>query len=117
LKKKKGLVLIGVCVGLEVRQSPPEFITDVGSKVQIFCTHEKTDYRMMLWYQQIPGDTAMKLIGFLYFKAVTFEDQNKDHFNIMGDLSGTTAKNSSLIVKAAQQEHSAMYYCAATEAQ
>ncbi|CAI5695662.1 unnamed protein product [Oreochromis niloticus] len=109
--------LTGVCVGIEVRQFPSEFITNVGSKVEIFCGHKKTDYRMMLWYQQLPGDTAMKLIGYLYYKDDKFEDQYKDHFNITGDLSGNTAKNGSLIVKDAQQEHSAVYYCAAREAQ
>ncbi|CAI5695664.1 unnamed protein product [Oreochromis niloticus] len=55
--------LTGVCLGVEVHQSPSEFITKAGSKVEIFCSHEKTDYRVMLWYQQLPGDTAMKLIG------------------------------------------------------
>ncbi|KAK2892166.1 hypothetical protein Q8A73_017831 [Channa argus] len=58
----------GVCLSLEVRQSPSEIITNPGVNVQIFCSHDKTDYRMMLWYQRSPGDTAMKLIGYLYFK-------------------------------------------------
>lgn len=107
----------GVCLGIEVRQSPSEFITKVGSKVEIFCSHEKTDYRVILWYQQQPGDTAMKLIGHLYFKDDKYEEQYKDHFNITGDLSGNTAKNVSLIVKVAQKEHSAVYYCAARQAQ
>ncbi|CAI5695659.1 unnamed protein product [Oreochromis niloticus] len=109
--------LTGVCVGVEVRQTPSGVITDVRSNVEIFCSHEKTNYRVMLWYQQLPGETAMKLIGFLYFKAVTSEEQYKDNFNIIGDLGGNTAKNGSLIVKDAQQEHSAVYYCAAREAQ
>ncbi|KAG8013117.1 Immunoglobulin lambda variable 2-18, partial [Nibea albiflora] len=102
------------CLSLEVRQSASDLITKPGGEVQIFCTHDKTDYRMMLWYQQSPGDTAMELIGYLYFKAVTMEKLYKADFNITGDLSGSTAKNGSLILK--RVEHSAVYYCAAREA-
>ncbi|CAI5695665.1 unnamed protein product [Oreochromis niloticus] len=110
--------LTGVCLGFEVRQSPSEFITNVGSEVQIFCNHEKTDYTVMLWYQQSPGETAMKLIGFLNVNTPKFEDENKNNFEITGDLSAITAKNGSLIVKEAKgQEHSATYYCVASKAQ
>ena len=58
----------------------------------------------------------MKLIGYLYSKAVTMENPYKENFNISGDLSGTTAKNGSLIIKPVGQEDSAVYYCAAREA-
>lgn len=71
----------------------------------------------MLWYQRPPGETAMKLIGYLYHKQVTMEDQYKSNFIISGDLTGSTAKNSSLIANAAQQGDSAVYYCAASKAQ
>lgn len=109
--------LSGVCLGLEVRQSPSDLIRNPGDSAerQIFCSHDKTDYRVMLWYQCSPGDTAMKLIGYLYFKTATMEAQYKDEFVISGDLSGNTAKNASLTVSAGQS-HSAVYYCAAREA-
>ena len=71
----------------------------------------------MLWYQQLPGDTAMKLIGYLYFKAVTMEDKYKDGFNLAGDLGGDAAKNGSLHIQDAGVNYSAVYYCAAREAQ
>lgn len=87
-----------------------------GDEEQISCSHDRTDYRVMLWYQQSPGDTAMKLIGYLNFKAPTMEESYKDHFNISGDLGGNTAKNGSLVVRGVKQEHSAVYYCAAREA-
>ncbi|KAL7380450.1 hypothetical protein ABVT39_018161 [Epinephelus coioides] len=104
------------CLGLDVRQSPSDLITKPGDKVQMFCSHDKTDYRVMLWYQWSPGDTAMKLIGYLNYKAVTMEEPYKDVFNISGDLGQNTAKNGSLIVNFLKQEHSAVYYCAAREA-
>ncbi|TKS87118.1 Immunoglobulin kappa variable 1-16 [Collichthys lucidus] len=109
--------LSGACLGVEVRQSASDLITKPGDKVQIFCTHDKTDYRVMLWYQQSPGDTAMKLIGYLYFKAVTMENLYEKQFNISGDLGGNTAKNGSLVFQTPGFEHSAVYYCAASEAQ
>uniref|UniRef100_A0A8C4NR92 Ig-like domain-containing protein n=1 Tax=Dicentrarchus labrax TaxID=13489 RepID=A0A8C4NR92_DICLA len=63
------------CLGLEVRQSTSDLIKQPGDKVQIFCSHDKTDYRVMLWYQRSPGDTAMKLIGYLNFKDVKMEEK------------------------------------------
>ncbi|KAK9533972.1 hypothetical protein VZT92_009050 [Zoarces viviparus] len=105
----------GGCLGLDVRQSESDLITKPGDKVQISCSHDKTDYYLMLWYQRSPGNTAMTLIGYLYHKAVTMEKPYKEDFNLSGDLSGTTAKNGSLIVTL-KQDHSAVYYCAASEA-
>ncbi|CAG5866803.1 unnamed protein product, partial [Menidia menidia] len=101
--------------GLEVRQSPSELITKHDENIQISCSHEKTNYWVMLWYQRSPRDTAMKLIGNLYFKNVEMEEPYKEYFNISGDLSGNTAKNSSLLIKPAAKEPSAVYYCAARE--
>ncbi|GLD47687.1 uncharacterized protein AKAME5_000180200 [Lates japonicus] len=105
----------GVSLGLEVRQSHSDLIIKPGDKVQIFCSHDKTDYRVMLWYQRSPGDTALKLIGYLNFKDVKMEKPYDKDFSISGDLSGNTAKNGSLILNLAAQEHSAVYYCAARE--
>ena len=105
----------GGCLGVEVRQSPSDLITKTVDKVEIFCSHDKTDYRVMLWYQQSPGDTAMKLIGYLYYKDVTMEKAYDGQFTITGDLRGDTAKNGSLLVPTSQQ-HSAVYYCAASKA-
>ncbi|KAJ4920258.1 hypothetical protein JOQ06_021893 [Pogonophryne albipinna] len=94
--------LTGICVSLDVRQSP-SLIKRPGDKVQISCSHDKTDYTLMLWYQRSPGDTALKLIGYLYYQAVTMEEPYKESFNISGDLSGV--KNGSLTVKAVKLEH------------
>ncbi|KAF7652108.1 hypothetical protein LDENG_00101630 [Lucifuga dentata] len=104
------------CLGLEVQQTPPDLIRSPGDTVQLFCAHGKTDYRMMLWYQQPHGDTAMKLIGYLYFKDSTLEEPYKQQFNITGDLSDNNAKNGSLMFQIKGLEHSAAYYCAASEA-
>lgn len=70
----------------------------------------------MLWYQRSPGDTAMKLMGYLYFNDAKMEKPYENNFNISGDLGGDTAKNGSLSFKSAAPELSAVYYCAASEA-
>ncbi|KAK2826657.1 hypothetical protein Q5P01_020871 [Channa striata] len=108
--------LAGVGLGLEVRQSPSELITKPGDNVQIFCNHNKTDYYVMLWYQRSPGDTAMKLIGYLNFEAVQLEDPYTINFIISGNLGGSTAKNGSLTIKVKGSEEDAVYYCAASKA-
>ncbi|CAG5866801.1 unnamed protein product, partial [Menidia menidia] len=84
-------------LGLEVRQSPSHHIADPGDRVQIFCSHDETSYRVMLWYQGSPSDTAMKLIGYLHFKDVKMEAQFEANFNLTGDLGGDTKKNGSLV--------------------
>ncbi|KAI4797092.1 hypothetical protein KUCAC02_026539 [Chaenocephalus aceratus] len=108
--------LAGVSLGLDVRQSPSELIKPPGDKVQISCSHDRTDYRVILWYQRSPGDTALKLIGYLYYKEATMEEPFKDDFVTSGDLGGSAAKNASLIVNAVKPEHGAVYFCAAREA-
>lgn len=97
-----------------MHQSPSAVIRNAGDDVQLICTHGKTDYRVMLWYQQSPGDTALKLIGYVDYNTIRYEGAFQKHYNITRDLSGNTAKNGSLfIVGLKESEHSAVYYCAA----
>uniref|UniRef100_A0A673C550 Immunoglobulin V-set domain-containing protein n=1 Tax=Sphaeramia orbicularis TaxID=375764 RepID=A0A673C550_9TELE len=105
----------GGCLCVQVHQSS-DVITKPGDKAQIFCSNDQTDYRVMLWYQRSPGDTAMKLIGYLHYKTETMEEPYKDHFNITGDLSGNKEKNGSLIIHVKKPEQSAIYFCAASKA-
>lgn len=71
----------------------------------------------MLWYQRSPGETVMKLIGYLHYQDDKMEELYKNKFIISGDLGGNTAKNSSLSVKITSFQQSAIYYCAASYAQ
>ncbi|PWA29576.1 hypothetical protein CCH79_00007864 [Gambusia affinis] len=106
--------LAGVSLCVEVSQSPSDLITRAGYKVQIFCTYDKTDYRVTLWYQRPAGDSAMNLLGYLSYKDATMEETYKKDFNISGDLSVNTLKNASLTISAAEEKHSAFYFCAAS---
>lgn len=45
------------------------------------------------------------------------EDAYEKDFDIAGDLSVNTSKNASLIIRAAEEKHSAFYFCAASRAQ
>ncbi|XP_062324697.1 uncharacterized protein LOC134026196 isoform X2 [Osmerus eperlanus] len=56
-------ILTGVCQTVEVHQTPSDLLSRDGDTVQLICTHSKTDYTVMLWYFQKPGDTALTLIG------------------------------------------------------
>uniref|UniRef100_A0AAQ5Y743 Ig-like domain-containing protein n=1 Tax=Amphiprion ocellaris TaxID=80972 RepID=A0AAQ5Y743_AMPOC len=102
----------GVCLTVEVRQSPSDIITKPGDKVQVFCSHNETDYRQMFWYQRSPGDTAMKLIGYLRYNDATMEETYKGLFNITGKLGGDEKKNGSLNLQSVEASDSAVYFCA-----
>lgn len=106
----------GVCLGLDVRQSPSDLISKPGDTAEIFCRHDKTDYYLMLWYQRSPGDTAMKLIGYLLNTGVTKEESYRVNFNLSGDLSGSKKKEGALTIQVSGEEQSADYFCAAGKA-
>jgi len=103
---------------VEVHQTPSDVLSRDGDTVQLVCTHSKTDYTVMLWYFQKPGDTALTLIGYLRYGTPNFEGSNEEHFSFTGDLSGDKAKKASLVIKnLSVNSHSAVYYCAASYAQ
>lgn len=107
--------LPGVCLGVEVYQTPRVLLRRPDEKVQLVCNHEKTDYTVMQWYQKSPGDRALKRIGHVYYSNIEHEEAFKEHFTIIGDMSGETAKNGSLFIADLKApEHSAVYYCAAS---
>ncbi|CAB1330500.1 unnamed protein product [Coregonus sp. 'balchen'] len=54
-------------LGVEVHQTPSEVFNRPGENVQLFCHHKTSNYRVMLWYQKLQGETALKLIGYLHF--------------------------------------------------
>lgn len=99
------------CVG--IHQTPPALIKKPDDMVQLVCTHNLTEYRVMLWYQQPAGQTDMKCIGYINYRDVTVEETYKQNFEISGDLSTSNIKNVSLIIQLTGAQDSAVYYCAA----
>lgn len=103
----------GVSLGVVVHQTPSELIRKPGDSAEFFCTHGKTDYRVMLWYRQSAGQRGLGLIGHVNYNTIDVESAFKEHFNLSGDLRGDTAKNGSLRVHLKGPE-SSVYYCAAS---
>uniref|UniRef100_A0A3B5AU17 Ig-like domain-containing protein n=1 Tax=Stegastes partitus TaxID=144197 RepID=A0A3B5AU17_9TELE len=106
----------GVGLGVEVHQTPAEVLRKLGDKVQLVCSHARTDYTLMLWYQKSPGEQTLKRIGHVNYGIIEHEKPFESNFNITGDMSGETAKKGSLFIVDLQAEHSAVYYCAASYA-
>ena len=52
----------GVSLGIVVHQTPSELIRKPGNS-EFVCTHGKTEYIVMLWYRQSPGQRDLGLIG------------------------------------------------------
>uniref|UniRef100_A0A3Q0RTR7 Immunoglobulin V-set domain-containing protein n=1 Tax=Amphilophus citrinellus TaxID=61819 RepID=A0A3Q0RTR7_AMPCI len=105
-------------LGVQLHQSPSSVIKKAGADVQICCTHGKSDHRVMLWYQQSPGQRALKLIGYGYatFNNDSVEAPFRKHFRLAGDLEGAKKNGSLTIVDLKPLEHTATYFCAAREA-
>ncbi|XP_054861948.1 uncharacterized protein LOC129347768 [Amphiprion ocellaris] len=112
--------LAGLSLGVQVNQSPSAVLKKEGEEVKLFCTHEQTDYKVMIWYQKSPGDEALKFIGYGYgqFHDDGVEQPFRKDFKLAGDLSGQNTMNGSLsITNVTAQQHNATYFCAVREAQ
>lgn len=96
-----------------VRQTPKDVIVQSEKSVTLSCSHSIPDYYMILWYQQLKGDTALKLIGHVLYKNPSVESQYINQSTIAGDGEDT----STLKVKLNKTGTSIVYFCAASKAQ
>lgn len=80
-------------------------------QVNLSLTHTIQNYNTILWYQCSAGDTALKLIGYVYYKSVTIEPAFKDHFTVIGDGQKTAHLH---ILSPRHPEDSGKYYGAAS---
>ena len=69
-----------VSLGIVVHQTPSELIRKPGNSVEFICTHGKTDYRMMLWYRQSPGQRDLGLIGHVNYQTIKVESAFQEDF-------------------------------------
>lgn len=104
----------GVCLSVDVQQTPLDVLRQPGGDVQLVCSHEKNDYRLMYWFQRLPSGRELSRIGHVYYGTVDREESFKQHFNMTGDMSGDGPKNGSLLITSLKSDHSAVYYCAAS---
>lgn len=107
----------GSSLAIKVRQIPSVLrVTLTQSSediVQIFCTHNMSEYRVMLWYQQPAGKTEVKLIGYLNYRDVSMEKPYEKRFNNSGDLSMHDEKNLSLTFQTTGAKDNGVYFCVA----
>ncbi|KAL6477480.1 hypothetical protein MHYP_G00133150 [Metynnis hypsauchen] len=97
-----------------VPQYPSDLFINPGENHELNCNHSIPSYDMILWYQQSIGDTSLKLIAYVYYTNAKTESSFEGRFNVSGD----GAKHSTLhLLKLRAAEDSAVYYCAAKEAQ
>uniref|UniRef100_A0AAZ3S372 Ig-like domain-containing protein n=1 Tax=Oncorhynchus tshawytscha TaxID=74940 RepID=A0AAZ3S372_ONCTS len=100
----------------KVHQTPTAILKGPEDKVNLTCSHTDPNYYMILWYQQSAQNTALKLIGYVRYTSPTVEDSFKGRFDVSGDA--TTNKMAYLhFPKVTEAEDSAVYFCAASEAQ
>uniref|UniRef100_A0A8K9WUM6 Ig-like domain-containing protein n=1 Tax=Oncorhynchus mykiss TaxID=8022 RepID=A0A8K9WUM6_ONCMY len=94
----------------KVLQVPSALLESPNVTVIIKCSHTLSSYYTILWYQQSIADTNLKLIGVVFYKNPTIEDQFKQHFEIRGD--GEIEASLQFL---SDPENSAVYYCAASQ--
>ncbi len=70
---------------------------------------------MILWYQQLKGDGALNLIGYVNYKNSVTESQYTEQFSVDGDGAKSSTLNITLEMK--HVGNTAVYYCAASKAQ
>ena len=100
----------GVSVSLKVNQTPSTLLGKPEHKTQLSCSHNIPSYNIILWYQRSVGDTALKLIGYVYYKTITVESPYQGIFNVTGD----GAKEAHLHLQLRQPEDDGQYFCAAS---
>ena len=95
----------------EVNQTPSTLLWKPEEKIQLSCRHKIPSYNNILWYQRSVGDTALKLIGFVYYKNPTVESPYQGIFNVSGDGEKEAHLH---LLKLRQPEDDGQYFCAAS---
>ena len=93
----------------QVHQAPRDLLTQPGDDVQLNCSHKIPSYDTILWYQQLKGDPALKLIGYVSFTYPALE-MSGQNFNVTGDGRNVAFLH---LVKLKPVD-SAVYFCAAS---
>ncbi len=70
---------------------------------------------MILWYQQLKGDSALNLIGYVYYTNPKTEEPYTNLFSVKGN--GEESSTLNITVERKHVGNTAVYYCAASKAQ
>ncbi|KAG9336781.1 hypothetical protein JZ751_003129 [Albula glossodonta] len=104
------LLLTGLAASNKVDQSPSDVVISSGGSIQLNCSHAIPSYRVILWYHRTAENSALTLIGYVYYKDATIEKPFEGHYNLSGD--GEVA--ASLHVPRVKSADSGVYFCAAS---
>lgn len=95
---------------IKVLQTPEQLLKPPNEEVRLTCKHKNQNFNTILWYQRSKGDTALKLIGFMYYQSPTIEPSFVGQFNISGNGESAVDLH---ILRPRHPEHSAEYFSAA----
>ncbi|KAL7380932.1 hypothetical protein ABVT39_026226 [Epinephelus coioides] len=102
----------GVCLSNEkVFQTPADLIWKPDFGVNLSLTHDISRYDTILWYQRSAGDTALKLVAYIYYKTPKVEPAFVNKFSVSGDGEKTAYLR---ITKLKHPEDSREYFGAAS---
>ncbi|KAA0711390.1 hypothetical protein E1301_Tti006319 [Triplophysa tibetana] len=73
-----------IITGNNLHQTPKDLLEKSEESVTLSCSHTSQSIDMIVWYEQLKGDTALKLIGYLYYTNALIENQYIDDFDIKG---------------------------------
>lgn len=107
--------VVSCCPGIhsfEIDQVTADLFKNPGDRVQIFCFHQQKNAVILQWFQDLPRDPGLKLIGEMDFDIIRIEEPYKKDFNISGSFNQDFGSNVSLLINYAKKHHSAIYYCA-----
>lgn len=96
----------------KVSQSPSQVFFHPGAKLKLTLSHKIQNYNTILWYQQQKGGTSLKLIGYVYYKTTSVENEFKNESKF--SLSGDGEKAADLHISNLATSDSGVYYGAAS---
>lgn len=75
----------GVLSSTSVHQYPLSLLRSPGDSINLTCSHSILAYNTILWYKQSESQTALKLIGYVYFRQPTIEKEFENKFATHGN--------------------------------
>ncbi|MED6261284.1 hypothetical protein ILYODFUR_024613 [Ilyodon furcidens] len=95
----------------QVFQSPDELLLQSHGEAKLTLTHKIQSYDTILWYQRLPRDTSLKLIGYVSYKNQKIEAPFEGRFKVSGDGENTAHLH---ILNLTYTEDSGEYFGAAS---